>query len=134
MKPKEFSWKEDQQVTVTNPTPENFKFKVHSKDYAVGAGKTAKMPGYIAWVYVYALASKMAQDDNAFIHWNEEGFRNTYYDKIVVGADATVEEIVVEPEIETFDDEELEDDPTPPPAPSKSTSTQIKPMSAKKGK
>jgi len=103
MKPNEFSWKEDQQVTVTNPTKKDFTFKVHSKDYVVGAGQTAKMPGYIAWVYVYKLATQMAQAKKDFIHWNEEGFRQKYYDKIVVEAEQAVQTFVPEPQIETLD-------------------------------
>ena len=93
MNPKEFSWAEDQQVTVTNPTKNDYKFKVHSKDYQVNAGATAKMPGYIAWVYVYGLATQIAQDDNVFNRWNEEGFRNKYYDMIVAGTDDIVQSV-----------------------------------------
>jgi hypothetical protein len=100
MNPKEFDWDESQQVTVTNPTKENYSFKVHSKDYEVGAGETVKMPGFIAWVYVYGLATQMAQADNNWIHWNEEGFRQQYYEKITVRADAVIETVVPEPKVE----------------------------------
>jgi hypothetical protein len=103
MDPKEFNWGESQQVTVTNPTPNDYKFKVHSKDYELKAGETAKMPGFIAWVYVYGLATQMAQAANQWMHWNEEGFRKQYYDKIVIVADAVIEKVVVEPSIETVD-------------------------------
>lgn len=113
MKPKEFSWDESQQVTVKNPTEQDFKFKTHSKEYMVKAGQTVKMPGFIAWKYVYSLGCKMAQDAGDFIHWNEEGFRQKYYDKLVVGADTLIQEVVVQPEV-TF--EEVPEDTTPKPA------------------
>lgn len=100
MYPKEFDWKEDQQVTVTNPTSEDFAFMVHSKSYVVAAGSTAKMPGYMAWVYVNKIAVQMAQKAGDFSHWNEEGFRKTYYDKIVVGVDDVMQTVVPEPQIE----------------------------------
>lgn len=114
MDPKEFSWTEDQQVTVKNPTKEDFNFKVHSKDYVVKAGKTVKMPGYIAWVYVYHIACQLAQNTNVrvdenknkiseYIRWNEEGFRQSYFEKFVVGTEALVQEVIEEPEIE-FDE------------------------------
>lgn len=106
MNPKEFSWKEDQQVTVTNPTKSDYPFKVHNKDYALGAGETAKMPGYIAWVYVYGLASQMCQKAGEFNRWNEEGFRDTYYEKLIVGADDIIEKIEVQPTIEKLELEE----------------------------
>ena len=104
MSPKEFNWKEDQQVTVVNPTKDDFKFQVHSKEYAVGAGQTAKMPGYIAWMYVYKLATKMATINGDFIRWNEEGFRNKYYDKLVVGIDDIIQMVEVQPKIEVVED------------------------------
>lgn len=136
MKPKEFSWKEDQQVTVKNPTDKDFTFKVHSKDYTVGAGKTVRMPGYIAWMFVYHAACKLAQetnivlDDNKnktsdFSRWNEEGFRETYYDKFVVSVEELVQEVFEEPEIE-FDEVA---DPKPVQAPK---STAIQPMRRKR--
>lgn len=104
MNPADFSWKEDQQITVTNPTSEDFKFKVHNKDYILEAGKTAKMPGYIAWMYVYGQSTKMAQADREFNRWNEEGFRQQYYDKFVAGVDNLVQVVeAVEPEIQTFE-------------------------------
>lgn len=106
MNPKEFSWEEDQTVTVTNPTGSDYPFKVHNKDYMVKGGQTVKMPGYIAWVYVYGLASLLAQADKQFSRWNEEGFRNQYYDQVVIGADDVVQEVVVQPQVEavTFDE------------------------------
>lgn len=99
MNPKEFSWTEDQQVTVTNPTQKDFKFKVHSKGYEVKAGETVKMPGYIAWQYVHSLAFQMIQDDGEVVRWNEEGFRKQYHDQIVVGTDELIQKIEEEPEI-----------------------------------
>lgn len=106
MNPLEFSWKEDQQVTVTNPTAETYKFRVHSKEYELGAGKSAKMPGYIAWVYVYGLASKMCQADGNFNRWNEEGYRQEYYEKLVAGVDALVQDVQIEekPLVQHLDD------------------------------
>lgn len=100
MNPKEFSWGEDQQVTVTNPTKADYHFKVHSKDYVVDAGATVKMPGFMAWVYVYGLSSQMAQADKEFMHWNEEGFRKQYYEKLVAGADDLVQAVEKQPQIE----------------------------------
>lgn len=116
MDPKDFSWTEDQTITVVNPTDQNFPFKVHNKDYVVGAGQTAKMPGYIAWLYVYGLASKLCQDNREFNRWNEEGFRNTYYDKLVIGADDVVQQVILEPKVEDATDlgaNELDTSETP---------------------
>lgn len=104
MNPQEFSWTEDQQVTVTNPTSDDFTWKVHGKEYMLGAGKTAKMPGFIAWLYVYGQSVKMTQADGVFARWNEEGFRQEYYDKFVAGVDELVQIVAEpEPEITTFD-------------------------------
>lgn len=103
MNPDEFSWTEDQQITVTNPTADDFSFKVHGKDYVLEAGRTAKMPGYIAWVYVYEQSVKAVQADGKFNRWNEEGFRQEYFDKFVAGVDNIVQMVEVEPEIQTFD-------------------------------
>lgn len=116
MNPDEFSWTEDQQITVINPTPESFTFQVHSKQYELGAGKTAKMPGYIAWVYVYNQAVRQAQADGKFNRWNEEDFRPTYYDKFVVGVDDIVQTVQVEPEpeVHVFDSEEQAVEADPP--------------------
>lgn len=91
MNPKEFSWTEDQQVTVANPTSKDFTFRVHNKEYQVGAGKTAKMPGYMAWVYVYNQAVEKAQADKIFSRWNEEELRKEYYEKFVVGSDPVLQ-------------------------------------------
>lgn len=118
MNPKEFNWEESQQVTVTNPTKEDYLFKVHSKEYEVKAQEMAKMPGFIAWVYVYGLACKMAQetnvkkDDNGnktsdFNRWNEEGFRKAYYEKLVVAADAVIERVEPQPVVEKVETEKL---------------------------
>lgn len=116
MNPQDFSWTEDQQVTVTNPTAEDYTFKVHNKEYVLGAGRTAKMPGYIAWVYVYGLSTQLAQADGTFNRWNEEGYRQTYYDKLVSGVDNLVQTIEIEPEpvIQTFDDVEEAEEANPP--------------------
>lgn len=106
MNPKEFGWAEDQTVTVTNPTKNDYAFKVHSKDYIVKAGQTAKMAGYIAWVYTYGLACQMAQDEHQFSHWNEEGFRQKYYERIVIGSDEAVQTVVVESAVETLNSDD----------------------------
>ena len=107
MNPKEFSWTEDQQVTVTNPTDKDFTWQVHGKSYQLGAGKTAKMPGFIAWLYVYNQSIMAAQKDGEFTRWNEEGFRNKYYEKFFVGADELIQvvESEPEPEVHTFGDD-----------------------------
>lgn len=110
MNPKDFGWKEDQQVVVKNPTNKAFTFMVHSKSYTVEAGAKAKMPGYIAWVYVNSLATKIAQETNVqtdkdgrrtddWQHWNEEGFRKKYYEKLVESIDDVVQTVVEEPEL-----------------------------------
>lgn len=112
MDPKQFNWKADQQITVKNPTKDNFRFQVHSKWYEVNAGQTAKMPGYIAWLYVYKLATKMAIEAGDFRHWNEEGFRQRYFDKIVTGVDSVIQTIVPElPPAETFESDDAVDEP-----------------------
>lgn len=142
MNPKDFDWKEDQQVIVKNPTDVDYKFKVHSKDYMVKAGQTAKMPGYIAWVYASGLATKMAQETNVvedkdgkktsdWQHWNEEGFRQQYYDKIVVRAEATVQEVVAEPEseVETFEEPVEQEE-----AEETATSSTVQPMRRTRGR
>jgi hypothetical protein len=107
MDPKEFTWSEEQHVTVTNPTANDYIFKVHGKEYKLGAGRTAKMPGFIAWVYVYGLSTQIAQADGVFNRWNEEGFRQEYYDKLVVGAEDIVQDVVVapQPEVHVFDED-----------------------------
>lgn len=112
MNPKDFGWSEDQQVTVTNPTSEKLQFKVHSKDYEIPAGRTLKMPGYIAWVAVYNLAVRMAQADGKFDEWNDEPVRKGYYEKFVVGMDNLVQEVELEPEVKLEDVTE-EDSTTP---------------------
>lgn len=109
MNPKDFWWKEDQQITVTNPTNETHKFKVHNKAYQLGAGKTAKMPGYIAWVYVYEMAVKLCQADGTFNRWNEEGYRKVYFEKLVAGVDNVIQDVEEQPEpdVSTFDERDL---------------------------
>ncbi len=117
MNPKDFSWTESQTVTVINPTSEDFSFKVHNKDYMIGAGQTAKnVPGFVAWVYVYNQAVKAAQNDNKFGSWNEEGFRQQYYEKFVVGVDASFEIVQEdsEPAIRTFDSPATAEESTEP--------------------
>ncbi len=113
MNPKEFPWEEDQQVTVTNPTQKDFKFQVHSKEYEVKAGDTVKMPGFIAWLYVYGIASLMCQADNQFNRWNEEGFRNTYYERVIVSTEDVVQVVVPEPKVESFTSEPVPAAPEP---------------------
>lgn len=110
MDPKEFTWTEDQQITVTNPTAEDFKWMVHSKQYELKAGQSAKMPGYIAWLYVYNQSVKMAQAEGSFNRWNEEGFRTTLYERFVAGVDDLVQAVVTpEPElVEVLDEPEEE--------------------------
>lgn len=132
MDPKEFSWTEDQQVTVTNPTSDPYKFKVHNKEYELGAGQTAKMPGYIAWVYVYGLATQISQAEGTFNRWNEEDYRKTYYERLFVGADELVQKVEVEPQPEVTlleDDGEEEGDEEPELEPKG-----IKPMTAAKAR
>jgi hypothetical protein len=128
-----FSWTEDQHITVINPTSEDFKFKVHAKEYQLGAGKSAKMPGYIAWVYVYNMASQLCQADNKYNSWNEEGFRQKYYEKLVVGVDAIVQDVVDEPEpaVHVFEDDKAGDEEGDEPEQPKTSSSSVKPMSAK---
>lgn len=109
MNPKEFSWTEDQSIIVTNPTDKDYRFLVHNKPYVVKAGQKARMPGYIAWVYVYGLATQMSQADKTWNRWNEEGFRNTYYEKLVEEANSIVQSVEpIEEPAETFDDAEPE--------------------------
>lgn len=104
MNPKEFSWTEDQQVTVTNPTSAPFTWQVHGKSYRLEAGKTAKMPGFIAWIYVYNQALAAAQADSEFSQWNDEGFRQKYFDRFVAGVDDLVQIVEEEaaPEVTVF--------------------------------
>lgn len=110
MDPKEFDWQESQQVTVTNPTDEAYTFKVHGNSYSVSAGQTVKMPGFVAWVYVYGLSVRIAQSTNVvedkngnktsdFQHWNEEGFRKQYFDKLVVEREPVMQVIEEAPQI-----------------------------------
>jgi hypothetical protein len=110
MNPKEFGWDESQQVTVTNPTGKDYRFKVHNKDYEVKAGQTVKMPGFIAWVYVYGLSTQIAQDENKFSHWNEEGFRQQYYTRLTQDVDNVIQVVETEPETFEEDGEEMADD------------------------
>lgn len=106
MNPKEFPWTEDQQVTVTNPTADTYNYKVHNKEYSIGPGETQKMPGFMAWVYVYGLSTQIAQAEDVFSRWNEEGFRKEFYDRLVVGADNLIQAVEVEkPVIEPVEDE-----------------------------
>lgn len=120
MNPKEFSWSEDQQVTVTNPTEQPYIFKVHNKQYELGAHKTAKMPGFIAWVYVYGLSSQMCQADGNFQRWNEEGYRQEYYEKLVKNIDSIMQvvEEEAEPLVNTFEEEDIDESDLPSNTPS----------------
>lgn len=108
MNPQDFWWTEDQQVTVSNPTRLPYTFRVHNKDYQLAAGRSAKMPGYIAWVYVYGMASQLCQADGKWNRWNEEEFRKEYYEKVVSGSDPVVEEVALEeqPLVTTLDDDD----------------------------
>lgn len=127
MRPDEFSWKEDQQVTVTNPTADDFTWKVHGKEYRLDSGKTAKMPGFIAWLYVYNQAVKAAEADGVWTRWNEEGFRQTYYERFVAGVDELVQvvENEPEPEVTVFGED---DNPGP------GTGTTYEPQAPKRGR
>lgn len=91
MNPAEFSWTEDQSVHVINPTSEEFTWKVHGKEYALPAGATAQMPGFIAWLYVYNQGVKAAQADDKFNRWNDEEFRKEYYERFISGVDDLVQ-------------------------------------------
>lgn len=78
---------------------------VHGKAYEVGAGKTVKMPGYIAWIYVYGQSVKAMQADGTFTSLNDEGFKQTYFEKFVAGVDSVIQQVEeVEPEVNTFAD------------------------------
>lgn len=127
MNPKEFDWSEDQPVTVINPTGQDYQFQVHSKPYIVKAGQTVKMPGFMAWLFVYGLASQMAQDAGEFLHWNEEGFRKKFYDKLVVGTDQILAPIVTEPDHTPIPVEPQASEPEPPVAESKPSVQPMKP-------
>lgn len=102
MSPKDFWWDESQQVTVVNPTDKDYRFKVHNKDYQVGAGERVRMPGYIAWVYVYGMSTQLCQADNNFNRWNEEGYRRTYYEKVAESTDDLIQAVEPEVKAETF--------------------------------
>jgi hypothetical protein len=93
MDPKEFDWNETQQVTVTNPTKNDYRFKVFNKDYEVKAGRTARMPGYHAMLFVDGLAKLMAQEDKKFANMIDPELRKEYHDKIIVGADPVMQDI-----------------------------------------
>lgn len=110
MNPLEFWWKEDQQVTVINPTDQPYQFKIYGKDYQVGAHKSAKMPGYMAWVYVYGMASQLCQAADKFNRWNEEEFRLEYYQKVVKDVEPLMEEITEEPEPSPIEELGSDDD------------------------
>lgn len=135
MKPEQFSWTEDQTVTVINPTKETHQFKVHNKAYEVGGGKSARMPGYMAWVFVYEMAVKLCQDDGKFNRWNEEEFRQEYFKLAVAGADPVLQDIqpveekpLVEP-VEDDDTEEEGDEAEPKPG--TGVNYEVKPMTPK---
>jgi len=105
MSPKDFNWEESQQITVINPTKEDYHFKVYSQDYEVKAGAKAKMPGYMAWMFVYHLAEKICQKEHNFNRWNEEGYRQIYFNRLVVAVDDIMQEVSVEPEkVEAVED------------------------------
>lgn len=104
MNPKEFNWTDDQFVTVVNPTEKPFKFMAHSKEYEVGPGQTVRMAGFIAWLYVYGLACQLSQKEGTFDRWNEEGFRQKYFERLVISTDDAVQQVVVEPGIEEVTD------------------------------
>lgn len=103
MDPKDFDWSSDQQVTVTNPTAEDFAFKVYGKEYVVESGSTVKMPGYIAWIYTHKISVKEAQKDGGFINWNDKGSRQEYYRRFVIGSEELVQIAKPEPKFERLD-------------------------------
>jgi hypothetical protein len=111
MDPTQFPWQEDYQVTVKNPTDKDYTFQVHGKYYKVSKGKAARMAGYIAWIYVYNMACMLAQNDNQFEHWNEEGFRAKYFEKVYLKYDAPVQETIEEEPVDaTSLDVDIDDD------------------------
>lgn len=113
MNPKDFDWAENQQVTVTNPTAEPFTWQVHGKEYSLGPGLSASMPGYLAWVYVYNQATKMAQADKKFDQWNDIPVRKEYFAKFVAGVQPIIQEVTVEKSlVETLDDTDTPELPT----------------------
>jgi hypothetical protein len=94
MNPKDFDWDQDQQVTVTNPTAKAHSFQVHSKFYEVGPHETVRMPGFMAWVFVYTLALELAQRAGEYENkWNDASVRQRYYNKVIVGADELIQKI-----------------------------------------
>lgn len=97
MKPKDFEWKEEDQVTVINPNDSEYRFKVHNKDYVISAHSKAQMPGYMAWVCVYGMASKAAQVEKEFEHWNEDDVRSKYYSRFVDSYKPVINEVLEEP-------------------------------------
>lgn len=113
MDPKDFNWSSDQQVTVTNPTAEDFAFKVYGKEYVVESGSTVKMPGYIAWIYTHKISVKEAQRDGGFINWNDKGSRQEYYQRFVIGSEELVQVAKPEPKFERLDKPVDEEDSTP---------------------
>ena len=108
MNPLDFNWTAEQQVTVINPTDEAYNWKVHGKAYRLDAHKKAKMPGFIAWLYVYGQALNACQKDDKFGSWNDEGFKQTYFERFVDSVDEIVQEVVEpEPEVNTFQEQPL---------------------------
>lgn len=109
MNPREFGWDRDQQITVKNPTKNDFKFQVNSKYYQVNAGKSAKMPGFIAWTYVYKISQQMALEAGDFQHWNDINVRKRYFSNVVVDKGQLIQSVdeqpEPEPEFETFETE-----------------------------
>lgn len=92
MKPNDFWWGADQQVTVQNATGELHTFQVHAKTYQLQPGEVAKMPGYMAWVCVYELAAKLAAAAGSYeVKWIDPETRTRYYEKVVVGVDELVQ-------------------------------------------
>jgi hypothetical protein len=111
MNPLEFDWTDSQQVTITNPTAEDHIWKVYGKEYRLPAGRSAQVPGYIAWIYVYNMAAMAAQADKKWDRWNEIEVRKDYFAKFVVGIQPIIQEIELEPDpvqlVDEDDDEEL---------------------------
>jgi hypothetical protein len=61
------------------------------------------------------MAQTAAEQEGKFNRWNDEGFKQEYFNRFVVGADELVQTVEEEPEpdVQVFDEEDLKDDGTP---------------------
>lgn len=107
MSPKDFDWTHDQTVVVSNPTEHDFRFSVHSKEYMIRAGKTAELPGYIAWSYVDGIARHVANEKGQGQDMIDPVKRLEHFDKYIVGINELVREVAdeEEPEVTVFGDD-----------------------------